>query len=368
MRILTAVLVLFAATLSVRADQPLLDNTVEFTGQIFFLDSKVPGLVIGVIRDGETAVYGFGEIAKGSGRAPDAGTRIGVGSITKTLTGLALAHLAADGTVGLTDPASKWNADLNGLPDHEGREIRLIDIVTHSGGLQRDLFPVENRDGGDTRTFPANLDSLPLLYAPGTGVLYSNVGFDVLALALEGAAQQPYTAYLRERVLDPLGMQNTGYGRPEGANTMTGYDWNGDEMKPPAPAPNRYGASRIYTTAEDMLRYLAWNLDRFGEEGREARLLSHAAWLKRDGLAPVYGMDESGHMDAIGLGWVVMMPEGDRPLILQKAGGADGVFSYLAFAPSRNVGVFIAINQFNFAAGMEMAHVVNELIATLAPR
>ena len=79
-------------------------------------------------------------------------------------------------------------------------------------------------------------------------------------------------------------------------------------------------------------------------------------------------MDESGHMDAMGLAWVAMMPQGDRPFILQKAGGLQGTFCYLAFAPARGVAVFIAINEFDFAAAMEMAGVANGLIATLAPR
>jgi serine-type D-Ala-D-Ala carboxypeptidase/endopeptidase len=73
-------------------------------------------------------------------------------------------------------------------------------------------------------------------------------------------------------------------------------------------------------------------------------------------------------MDAMSLGWVVMMPRGDRPLILQKAGGLQGAFSYAAFAPTRGVGVFIAINAFNLGAALKMAEVVNELVATLAPR
>ena len=79
-------------------------------------------------------------------------------------------------------------------------------------------------------------------------------------------------------------------------------------------------------------------------------------------------MDESGHMDAMGLGWVVMRPEGDRPLILQKAGGLQGIFSYVAFAPMRNIGVMVAINAFDFNAGRAMAKTANALIAELAPR
>jgi D-alanyl-D-alanine-carboxypeptidase/D-alanyl-D-alanine-endopeptidase len=73
-------------------------------------------------------------------------------------------------------------------------------------------------------------------------------------------------------------------------------------------------------------------------------------------------------MDAMGLGWVVLRPEGNRPLILQKAGGLQGMFTYVAFAPSRGVGVFMAINMFNFGGAMEMMKAANELVAQLAPR
>lgn len=63
-----------------------------------------------------------------------------------------------------------------------------------------------------------------------------------------------------------------------------------------------------------------------------------------------------------------MEPEGDGPLILQKAGGMQGVLSYVAFAPTRGVGVFVAINQYDFNAARAMTEVANDLIAELAPR
>ncbi len=116
------------------------------------------------------------------------------------------------------------------------------------------------------------------------------------------------------------------------------------------------------------MTFLSWHLDRFAEDGAEVRLLDHAAYVQRDNLDPVYGLDESGRMDALGLGWVVMMPEGDRPLLLQKAGGAQGVFVYCAFAPTRGVGAFIGINKYDFATAQSMATVLNEMISTLAPR
>lgn len=367
MRYAFAAIAILAATPAAASD-PVLDEAVEFTAQIFQLDTGVPGLVIAAVRNGESAVFGFGEIAKGSGQAPDGDTLIGVGSLTKSFTGLSLAALVADGTVSLTDPVGPHAGVVDALPEKDGRQIRLIDLATHASGLPRELTDVEGVEKYSDASFAANLSENPLLFAPGSGIAYSNVGFDVLAMTLSDIAGEAYPDLLKAKVLDRIGLTATSYDLPAGENFMTGYDWNGNEMDPGDPIENRDGASGLYTTANDIIQYLRWNLDRFGTDDAEMRAISHAAWLMRDGLDPVIGMDESGHMDAMGLGWVIMMPEGDRPLIIQKAGGTNGVFSYTAFAPSRDVGVFIAINQFNFSAGMEMANIVNNLIGTLAPR
>jgi serine-type D-Ala-D-Ala carboxypeptidase/endopeptidase len=128
------------------------------------------------------------------------------------------------------------------------------------------------------------------------------------------------------------------------------------------------GASGIYSTPDDILRWLSWHLDRARSSDAEVRILDHAAYLQRDGLNPVFGFDESGHMDAISLGWIVMEPHDDLPLILQKAGGLQGIFSYTAFAPTRGIGAFVAVNKFDFAVAGEMAKVVNHMIGELVPR
>src|SRR5215510_593220 len=62
----------------------LLEETVGFTGSILFFEYGVPGLVLGAIRNGETAVAGF---AEGSGKKPDGDTMMRIGSISKVFTG-----------------------------------------------------------------------------------------------------------------------------------------------------------------------------------------------------------------------------------------------------------------------------------------
>ena len=360
---------------SARAQQKLLDETVEFTGTMLFLQSHVPALIIGAVRDGKTAVFGFGETSDGSGKAPDRHTMLRIASITKVFTGQVLASLAAGGTVKLTDRLQDrigWNVT---VPGRDGHPIRLIDLATHSSGLPREL---ERQSGPPDDPFSTltpeayrnGLASDPLLFAPGTGALYSNFGFDVLSAALSHAAGKPYDVLLKERVLDPTGLKDTVLSLRGGdqARVLQGHNFDGKplpDVKTPLIAG---GASGLYSTADDILRWLSWHLDRFGSKEAEVRLLDHAPYLQRDGLSPVSGLDESGRMDAIGLGWIVMMPRDDQPLILQKSGGLQGIFSYAAFAPTRGVGAFVAINKFDLGAMTGMATVVNRLIGALAPR
>ena len=181
-----------------------------------------------------------------------------------------------------------------------------------------------------------------LLFAPGTGVLYSNFGFDMLAQALANAGGKPYPELLKGRVLDPAGLKDTRFDLSEAdkARTMQGHNFDGSPMPFVPTSPLIVGAGGLYSTANDMVRWLGWHLDRFSSKEAEMRLLDHAVYLDRDGLNPAFGMDEGGEMDAMGLGWVVMRPEGPRPLIMHKSGGLQGQFSFLAMAPARGVGVF----------------------------
>jgi D-alanyl-D-alanine-carboxypeptidase/D-alanyl-D-alanine-endopeptidase len=358
-----------------RAQDPLLEETVNFTGAILYHSLGVPGLVIGAVRGGQTAVAGFGRIRDGTDRVPDGDTLMRVGSITKVFTGAVLASLVADATVRLSDPLAKhldWNV---AVPARDGRQIRLIDLVTHTSGLPREINrpPSPPEDPMKTLTreeFITNLEQNPLLFTPGTGALYSNFAFDLLATALASAAKQPYEDLLREHVLRPAGLMATSLTIPEAhrTNLMQGHDFDGSPLPTVPTSGMTVGSGGLYSSTNDILRWLDWHLNQADPAGAEVRLLDHAAYVARDGLRPVFGLDESGHMDALGLGWIIMRPDGNTPLILQKAGGLQGVFSYTAFSPTRGIGVFVAINQFNLSAAMTMAKEVNDLIGELTPR
>jgi D-alanyl-D-alanine-carboxypeptidase/D-alanyl-D-alanine-endopeptidase len=354
---------------------PFLDEMVEFTGGVFYLEQKVPAVVIGVVRNGEVSIRGFGERAGKGSKEPDGDTVMRIGSITKAFTGELLAHLVAANSLELTQPVTKTWPGLAASAKADVGHMRLLDLVTHAGGLPREVSrkqaPEKDANSPMTAQDLADwLGSNSLIFKPGKSVHYSNYGFDLLALSLSTAAKKPFPALIHQHITEPLNMKDTVFAlsAEQRKRFMQGHGFDGEVMSDIAIGHVTGGAGGLYSTPNDLMKWMHWHLDRFNQNGAEVRTIDHAVYLMRDGLETVSGMDESGHMDAMGLGWVAMMPKGDRPFILQKAGGLQGTFSYIAFAPTRGVAVFIAINKFDFAAAAAMAQVANDLIATLAPR
>jgi D-alanyl-D-alanine-carboxypeptidase/D-alanyl-D-alanine-endopeptidase len=277
-----------------RAEDKLLADAVELTGAVIYLGAKPPAFVIGAIRNGETVVRGYGEIAAGSGKQPDGDTLMRVGSITKVFCGAVLASMVADGSVKFTDTLQDrlgWGVT---IPERDGKPIRLIDLVTHASGLPREAEGTPGEVATSDRSKEDYVSSLTpdaLLFAPGAGILYSNFGFDLLAQALANVAGKPYAELLQERVIEPAGLKDTRFDLPEAdrQRAMQGHNFDGSPMPFIPTSPMIVGAGGLYSTANDMLRWLSWHLDRFSRQDAEMRLLDHASYLDRDGLNPAFG-------------------------------------------------------------------------------
>ena len=75
-----------------------------------YLTGQVPGLIFGAVRNGETAIAGFGENRDGTGKEPDENSIFRIASVSKVFCGNVLGSLVVDGTVGLTDPLQAYSA------------------------------------------------------------------------------------------------------------------------------------------------------------------------------------------------------------------------------------------------------------------
>src|SRR5437588_4379048 len=199
-----------------RADDLVLKDAASMSGAVMWLSSGAPGLVLAVVRGDDSVVLGFGATRPGSKVEPDGRSILRMGSIAKVMAGHVLASMAADGTVKLVHPLAKYAPAGAKVPTYAGREITLLDLATYTGGLPRELPDVPDPKPGENPFTPFQADaywrwlthaSLP--YAPGSGAMYSNLGFGLLGEALAKAGGKPYAALLAERVATPLRMLDT---------------------------------------------------------------------------------------------------------------------------------------------------------------
>jgi len=351
---------------SAHAADAVLTEATDLAGTVMFVESGAPGMVLVVVRGGEQIVRGFGETAPGSKQEPDGNSLLRLNSITKVFATEALVSLVADGKLRLTDPLQRYAGGAT-VPAFEGRPITLLDLATHAGALPREIGDAP--PDAAPRTWPTRADRWSWLggyrlpWAPGTIAAYSNVGFDLLADAVETADAKPFPEVLRARVTGPLVMADTGFApTPEQCTRLmagTGLGGNG----PCVDTSATDGSGGLYSTGNDMARWLRHNLD-----ANETLALSHAVYWQRQALSAAIGFDEGAPMAGLGLGWVILAGTGAQPTLLAKSGGGVGFMSYVAFAPGRGVGVFVAVNRTDFGIFTGLVGAANTLIASLATR
>ncbi len=348
----------------------LLKESISLTGPVMWIDSGSPGMVLVVVRGNDVVIEGYGETAKGNGKEPDGKSLIRLGSISKSFTGTLLASLSLDGKVHLTDPLKMYAGGAT-VPSFGQREITLLDLATHSAGLPREIGDVP--PNVKAFTWPTKeqrwswLANYKLAWEPGQNAAYSNVGFDLLADALATAAGKPYADLLHERITGPLGMNDTGVNptKEQCDRLMLGSGIGG-----PGPCVESVateGAGGVYSTGADMAKWIQYNLEQ-DPTMWQVPTVAHAIYRPRQALQTAIGFDEAGPMSGIGLAWVTMAADGIRPMIVAKSGGGGGFMTYVAFAPGRNVGVFVAVNKVGFEMFYGMTQAANDLIANLVTR
>jgi D-alanyl-D-alanine-carboxypeptidase/D-alanyl-D-alanine-endopeptidase len=349
------------------ADDPVLAEATNLTGAVMFLDSGAPGMVLVVVRGDGTLIRGYGETKKGNGRTPDGASLLRLNSITKVFTTEVLVTLAAEGKLALTDPLQRFAGDAK-VPEFGQRPITLLDLATYSAALPREMG--DPPEGANPRAWPTREDRwrwLPgyqLPWAPGTIAAYSNVGFDVLADAVETAGGQSYPDLLRSRVTAPLGMTDTGFAptSEQCARLMIGSGLGGAATCVDTHATD--GSGGLYSTANDMALWLHHNL----ADPTGLLALSHAVYRPRQAIPVAIGFDERTPMAGLGLGWVTVAAQGIQPMLVTKSGGGAGFMSYIAFAPGRDVGVFVAVNRVDFPMFFGLTGAATGLIANLVTR
>jgi CubicO group peptidase (beta-lactamase class C family) len=254
-------------------------------------------------------------------------------SVTKPIFATAFMQLVERGQVGLQDPIQTVMPEFGGSPWKEA--VTSWHLLTHTSGVA-DIGPDEIRK---TRPSAAQMTrqtlSAPLRYEPGTRWEYCSSSFYLLGEMIARVTGVPYVQYLRENVLDPLGMQATFDPRRAGRPIAVVHGI-GAENRVIRFLLLRYMAGAavpgggLFGTLDDLLRFGAATLAPWGgAEGRAVPLKPETiAEMQRDHLrGSISGMTE-GEERAMhfGLGWgkPTLMRESQASTRVVSHGGATG--------------------------------------------
>jgi CubicO group peptidase (beta-lactamase class C family) len=176
------------------------------------LKHDLPGLSVGVVHDQEliwSKGYGYADVANKIPATDQ--TLFRVGSITKTFTATAVMQLVEQGRLSLEDPVSQhlpWFTPQDADPT---QPVRVWHLLTHTAGLQQNPPGTDwdKLECPDVTTVSSATRATPLSIPTQTRPKYSNYGFSVVGELVAQLSGVPYTRYVQEKVLQPLGMTNS---------------------------------------------------------------------------------------------------------------------------------------------------------------
>jgi CubicO group peptidase (beta-lactamase class C family) len=181
---------------------------------------EAPGASVLVLRNGQPIVRaGYGLADLETHTPATAATNYRLASVTKQFTAASILLLAEEGKLKLSDPVRKWLPTLPKAAD----PITIRHLLTHTSGLidYEDVIPDSFKAQLHDADVLKLLESQDRLYFhPGGDYRYSNSGYSLLALIVERASGRTFATFLRERIFQPLGMNNT-LAHEDGISTVT---------------------------------------------------------------------------------------------------------------------------------------------------
>ena len=314
-----------------------LDLKVDSLAMPFMKKGNTIGLALGVLENGQTHVYGYGETAKDNQLIPDANTIFEIGSITKTFTATLLAYFVQQGKIGLDDPVNKYLPDSIAGLQYNGKPVTIRSLANHSSGLPRmpaDLLT--KADPGNPYRGYSNSDMFSFLAhfkpyrEPGAQYEYSNLAVGLLGVILERVSGKPYEQLVQEIICQPLQMKNTGIAlTPEDSSRFAlGYNvqlqavhtWEFQSFA---------GAGAIRSCINDMLLYAKAQISKDDTPLQQAIQLTHQ---------PTFAYEQN----KVGLGWHIFILDGKN--YLAHDGQTGGYSCSMIFNPGSGKAVVILTN------------------------
>jgi D-alanyl-D-alanine carboxypeptidase len=317
-----------------------------------------------------SAGWGWADVA--AGRPPDASTLFMIGSLTKTFTGTAVMQLRDAGLLDLDDPVSRYVPELQERDVAGGlAAVTLRRLLSHESGLMSEPPGTDWGTGvyGGLEESLARRDEIAVRIGPNRAWKYSNLGYQLLGEVVARVGRRPFPDYLRQHVLDPLGMSASTFspGGPLAARCATGYrpaSFADDFVPAQAPSRGVVAEGGLWSSVEDLSRWISAQF-RTGAGGaggggildgstlcemHKARYLNDAAWT-----------------EAWGISWY--STRRGETIWVGHAGAIDGFTAYAGFLPAEQLGVIALTNGIGepIELALQLGEIVREAIVNPPP-
>lgn len=333
------------------APQQKYQQTIEMLDSLIqreLNDKELPGITIAIVDDQQIVWQkGFGFSNPTTKTPITAETVFRVGSVSKLFTDIAVMRLVEQGKLDLDAPITKY------LPDFKPRNsfnkpITLRQLMSHRAGLVREppvgsYFDSENSSLADS---VKSLNQTALVYAPESRTKYSNAGIATVGYVLERTQKQPFADYLKQKLLEPLGMKQSDF-QPSPSvnqNLSKAEMWTvfGKTFEAPTFQLGIAPAGSMFTTTGD--------LSRFASAIFSADDSSKSA-IKKSTLEKMWKLQyaQPNQKQGFGLGFYVSDSAGHRKV--DHGGAIYGFSTQFSVLPDAKLGV-VVVSTKDFSNGV----------------
>jgi D-alanyl-D-alanine carboxypeptidase len=268
-RLILMVTVLVLATSSPSALGQAQAQTLENTIRNYGSEHGFNGTILVQHNDKKIYQQSFGAANRTFNIPIENETRFKIASITKTFTAVLILQLYEQGKIDLNAPIKAY------LPDYTGEgagRVTIHHLLNHTSGI-RNIDTIKSyeeavKNGIEVYQLPhtsadllARYCSGKLVHEVGKTFDYNNADYIVLGKIIEKIIGKTYDEALKERILNPLGMTDSGmlYQQDVIRNLASTY-WKIDDTKPlindlPVYFENWYAAGGMYSTTADLLKF-----------------------------------------------------------------------------------------------------------------
>lgn len=308
----------------------------------------IPGAVMAIV-EGNKIVHtrSFG-LARPGGETPSMQTPFFIGSLTKSITAMAVMQLVEAGKVELDAPVQNYLPWFRTLDAQASKLITVRHLLNQTSGLpekqgEQVLADFDDRHDANERQV-RSLAKVKTIHPAGSKVEYCNLNYNILGLIIEAVSGELYEDYIQRHIFNPLGMCHSYTTKAEARKKglAMGYrHW----FSLPFPEPNlkiprgSLPSGQLISSAEDMAHYLIAHLN--GGRYGDVQVLSSAGIdeLHRGNVEYVK-MGISG--GKYGMGWFEI--DLGKTKTYSHTGNVPDFSAFMALIPEQKKGIVLLLN------------------------